>query len=100
MDMVRDRRRIDSLLDRLPAEKLAASGSLPKSPPDAVEWSASWGVPRVLIVNCQLPYKAGWIMGAHPEDDGGLSVCNYFVLSERAAAMLAKGEDSPALGLW
>lgn len=100
MDMIRDRRRIDSLIDRVPREKLPAAGALPKSPAGAPEWTAAWGVPRVVVVNCQLPYKAGWLMGAHPEEDGGLSVCNYFVLSKGASELLAKGQATPALSLW
>lgn len=98
MDMIRDRRRIDRVAERFPSG--ASCGALPRSPAGAVEWSPSWGVPRVLIASCQLPYKAGWLMGAHPEDDGGLSVCNYFVLSERASEMLAKDQATPALRLW
>lgn len=94
-DLIRDRRRIDALVERLPAE-----AGLPRSLPRAVEWSPAWGVPRVLVVNCQLPYKAGWLMGAHPEDDGGLSVCSYFTLSGRASGLLAAGRATPALGLW
>lgn len=39
-------------------------------------------------------------MGAHPEDDGGLSVCSYFTLSGRASGLLAAGRATPALGLW
>lgn len=97
MDMVRDRRRIDVVVDRLPAD--GASGGLPQSPAAAPPWSASWGVPRVIVTNCQLPYKTGWFMGAHPEDDGGLSVCNYFVLSQRASEVLASGQATPSLRL-
>lgn len=97
-DMVRDKRRIDGLMDRLPGD--LACGTLPQSPLGAKPWSASWGVPRVVVVNCQLPYKAGWLMAAHPEEDGGLSVVNYFVLSREASEMLAEDHATPALRLW
>eukprot|EP00933_Yihiella_yeosuensis_P029050 TRINITY_DN22778_c0_g1_i1.p1 TRINITY_DN22778_c0_g1~~TRINITY_DN22778_c0_g1_i1.p1 ORF type:complete len:407 (-),score=52.95 TRINITY_DN22778_c0_g1_i1:45-1265(-) len=95
MDMIRDKRRIDYVSDRLPCP-----GDLPKSCPGTREWSPSWGVPRVLIMNCQLPYTAGRLIGAHPEDDGGLSIVNYFVLSPRASTLLATDSPTPAMRLW
>jgi len=108
MDMVRDKRRIDSLMDRLPPASAGEDGTaggglaeaLPPNPAGAAEWSESWGVPRVLIVNCQLPYKAGRLIGAHPEDDGGLSVVSYFVLSRQSSELLSRGSTTPAMRLW
>lgn len=96
MDMVRDKRRIDCALDRLPSEL----EGLPRSPEGSPAWSEAWGVPRVLIIGCQIPYKAGRLLGSHPEDDGGLSVLSYFVLSRRSCELLSRGADSPALCLW
>mmetsp|Transcript_109833 Transcript_109833/g.309705 ORF Transcript_109833/g.309705 Transcript_109833/m.309705 type:complete len:405 (-) Transcript_109833:142-1356(-) len=96
MDMIRDKRRIDCLLDKLPG----GADDLPASSSSASAWSPAWGIPRVLVVTCQLPYKAGRIIGAHPEDDGGLSVVSYFVLSPQSAELLSKGSDTPSLRLW
>jgi len=97
MDMVRDKRRIDGCIDRLPG----GPTNLPESPANCPTWDAAWGVPRVLVVNCQLPLKSGSIMGGrHPEEDGGLSVLNYFVLSREACETLAQGIVTPALRLW
>eukprot|EP00413_Alexandrium_margalefii_P046532 CAMPEP_0204596446 /NCGR_PEP_ID=MMETSP0661-20131031/53244_1 /ASSEMBLY_ACC=CAM_ASM_000606 /TAXON_ID=109239 /ORGANISM="Alexandrium margalefi, Strain AMGDE01CS-322" /LENGTH=219 /DNA_ID=CAMNT_0051607055 /DNA_START=18 /DNA_END=677 /DNA_ORIENTATION=+ len=93
--MIRDRRRIDSLVERFPT-----SAGLPPSPAGAAEWTVAWGVPRVLVVNCQLPYKAGRLVGAHPEDDGGLSIASYFVLSRQSSELLSRGVATPALRLW
>merc|ERR1719199_41223 len=82
-------------MDRLPG-----TGDLPSSHPASVAWDASWGVPRVFIVNCQLPYKAGNVIyGPHPEDDGGLSVFSYFVLSSASCEQLSAGTWTPSLGL-
>mmetsp|Transcript_49821 Transcript_49821/g.156857 ORF Transcript_49821/g.156857 Transcript_49821/m.156857 type:complete len:432 (+) Transcript_49821:1558-2853(+) len=108
MDMIRDKRRIDSLMDRLPDASASSEGgapgtgreALPASPAGAAEWSSTWGVPRVLMVNCQMPYKAGRLIGAHPEDDGGLSVVAYFVLSRQSAELLSRGSLTPSLRLW
>eukprot|EP00931_Biecheleriopsis_adriatica_P123998 TRINITY_DN99077_c0_g1_i1.p1 TRINITY_DN99077_c0_g1~~TRINITY_DN99077_c0_g1_i1.p1 ORF type:complete len:426 (-),score=54.91 TRINITY_DN99077_c0_g1_i1:57-1301(-) len=94
MDIVRDKSRLDCIMDRFPL------GDLPQSIPGAKEWSSKWGVPRVLIFNCQVPYTAGRIFGGHPEEDGGLSILNYFVISRQAADMLASGCLNPALRLW
>merc|ERR1719253_2578126 len=96
--MIRDRRRIEALMERLPGT--SSSTALPPSPPDAPEWRSSWGVPRVLTVMCQLPYKAGHVLGAHPEDDAGLSIPAYFVLSRRSCELLEKGTLTPSLRLW
>jgi len=96
MDMIRDKRRIDGVMNLL----TGGPTNLPKTPEDTAEWSASWGVPRVVIVNCQLPYKAGNLMAAHPEDDGGLSIMSYFVLSQQSSALLAAGDATPSLRLW
>jgi len=97
MDMVRDKRKIEGFIDRLPG----GLTNLPESPVNCPAWDAAWGVPRVLVVNCQLPLKAGSIMGGrHPEDDGGLSVLTYFVLSREACETLAQGIVTPALRLW
>merc|ERR1740121_292458 len=96
MDLVCDAKRIDGVMDRLPG----GLDDLPASPADAPVWTASWGVPRVVIFNCQLPYKAGRLIGSHPEDDGGCSVFSYLVLSKQASQMLAKGAMTPALRLW
>jgi hypothetical protein len=94
MDLIRDKRRIEALIDRIPGQ-----GELPAGPAETL-WDASWGIPRVFIVNCQLPYKAGNVVfGAHPEDDGGLSVFSYFVLSRTSCERLAAGEWTPSLGL-
>ncbi|CAE8673630.1 unnamed protein product, partial [Polarella glacialis] len=95
MDMIRDRRKIASVIDRLPEH-----AELPKSLLGSREWSSSWGVPRVLITNCQLPYKAGRLIGSHPEEDGGLSILSYFVLSAETSALLADGKFTAALRLW
>lgn len=92
MDIVRDRRKIESLIDRLPID-------LPASPADAKEWSPAWGIPRVFVVNCQLPYQSGRLIGSHPEDDGGFSVFSYFVLGREACELLANNEETPALRL-
>eukprot|EP00405_Crypthecodinium_cohnii_P017165 CAMPEP_0206458276 /NCGR_PEP_ID=MMETSP0324_2-20121206/23469_1 /ASSEMBLY_ACC=CAM_ASM_000836 /TAXON_ID=2866 /ORGANISM="Crypthecodinium cohnii, Strain Seligo" /LENGTH=335 /DNA_ID=CAMNT_0053929575 /DNA_START=534 /DNA_END=1542 /DNA_ORIENTATION=- len=99
MDMIRDHQPIVDVMSKLPTD---AEGrrKLPASPAGAPTWDPSWGVPRVVIINCLLPYKAGYLMAAHPEDDGGLSVCNYFVLSKRESEILANNQASPALSLW
>eukprot|EP00927_Polykrikos_kofoidii_P078926 TRINITY_DN75724_c0_g1_i1.p1 TRINITY_DN75724_c0_g1~~TRINITY_DN75724_c0_g1_i1.p1 ORF type:complete len:393 (-),score=61.69 TRINITY_DN75724_c0_g1_i1:220-1398(-) len=96
MDMIRQKRRIDSVIERLPK----GTDDLPSSSSRAVPWDQNWGVPRVLIIGCQLPLKAGRLIGSHPEDDGGLSVVSYFVLSARASEILAKGAETPSLRLW
>lgn len=93
MDMIRDQRRIDFVLDRF------HDGDLPQSLVGAREWEAGWGVPRVLVINCQVPYTAGRLLGAHPEEDGGFSILNYFVLSHQASECLAQGTLTPALRL-
>eukprot|EP00747_Dinoflagellata_sp_TGD_P182249 gnl/TRDRNA2_/TRDRNA2_36431_c0_seq1.p1 gnl/TRDRNA2_/TRDRNA2_36431_c0~~gnl/TRDRNA2_/TRDRNA2_36431_c0_seq1.p1 ORF type:complete len:395 (+),score=65.28 gnl/TRDRNA2_/TRDRNA2_36431_c0_seq1:88-1272(+) len=90
MDMVKDKCRIDDTIGHLP------SGTLPAS---SAPWDASWGVPRVLVVNCQLPYEAGKLIGKHPENDAGCSVTNYFVLSQRASELLSKDRPTPSLNL-
>ncbi|CAK9079760.1 Hypothetical protein (Fragment) [Durusdinium trenchii] len=56
------------------------SGDLPANWPGA-RWEQSWKVPRVLVFNCQVPYTAGKIFGSYPDEDGGFSILNYFVLS-------------------
>merc|ERR1712205_72524 len=70
------------------------------SPPGCTTWSPSWGVPRVLVMNAQLPYKPGGMMGKHPADDAGFSLVSYHVLSEQAAELLARNELTPGLTLW
>lgn len=97
MDLIKDEKKIERLMERLPE---GLTPALPPSPAGAPAWQASWGVPRVLCVNCQMPYKAGYMFGAHPEDDGGFSVVNYFVLSARSCELLARGHETPALQLW
>lgn len=92
MDIIRDKRRIDCLVDRLPCE-------LPASHAKAKEWSPTWGIPRVCIVNCQLPYQSGRFIGAHPEEDGGLSVLSYFVLSREQCELLSNNQETPSLRL-
>lgn len=94
MDMIRDKRRIDALVDKFPE-----GAGLPASPPDAPEWTPAWGVPRVLVVNCQLPYRAGYLFTSHPQDDGGLSVAAYFVLGRQASELLEHGTPTPSLRL-
>lgn len=93
MDIIRDSKKIDSLMSRL-------DRPLPESPSDFPPWDASWGIPRVLCVNAQLPYQSGYMFGGHPEDDGGFSVVNYFVLSRQSCELLAKGQGTPAMMLW
>ncbi|CAK9114151.1 unnamed protein product [Durusdinium trenchii] len=93
MDIVRDHRRIDCIMDRWD------SGDLPANWPGA-RWEQSWKVPRVLVFNCQVPYTAGKIFGSYPDEDGGFSILNYFVLSREASALLASNAATPALQLW
>lgn len=93
MDIVRDNRRIDCILDRL------READLPSNWPGA-RWEEPWKVPRVLIFNCQVPYTAGKIFGSYPEEDGGFSILNYFVLSREASELLAWNSPTPALQLW
>lgn len=93
MDIVRDHKRIDCILERF------SDVALPPDLPGAVEWSTAWAVPRVLIFNCQVPYTAGRLFGSHPEEDGGLSILNYFVISQQTASLLAEGLPTPPLRL-
>jgi len=93
MDIVRDHRRLDCIMDRFP------EGDLPSNWPGA-RWEQAWKVPRVLIFNCQVPYTAGKIFGSYPEEDGGFSILNYFVLSREASDRLAADVPTPALQLW
>lgn len=91
IELVRDHQRIDSVIDYWEGA--------PPSPADSETWDPAWGVPRVIAVNCQLPYKVGWIWSAHPEDDGGVSVVANFVLSKPSCERFASGTLTPALGL-
>merc|ERR1712176_1362894 len=62
MDLIKDKRRIDGLMDRLPSQ--GEKGDLPSS--NGAAWDPSWGIPRVSVVNCQAPYQAGRLIGRHP----------------------------------
>jgi len=93
MDLIKDYRRLDNLMSKLP-EKL----DLPR-PHDGRPWDPSWGVPRVICVNCQCPYQCGNLFGAHPEDDGGFSCVSYFSISAQTCDLLASGHVSPAVRL-
>jgi hypothetical protein len=93
VDLIRDKQRIDSLMDLLPQ-------GLPESLPGTPEWDPTWGIPRVVITNCQLPYKSGSLFSKHPEDDAGFSLVIYSVLSPAASVLLTEGQWTPGLALW
>jgi len=91
VDAVRSGAIISKVVDKLDV--------LPASPTGAPEWSPSWAVPRVLIMNAQVPTKSGGVLGRSSKDPG-MSLVSYHVLSAPAAELLARGEATPAIGLW
>lgn len=62
-----------------------------------VERQGSWAysLPRVLCVNVQLPYKSGWPLMPHPEEDHGCSVVAFFHIKPATLKLLEAGGGSP-----
>lgn len=53
---------------------------LGRIPPGAHDWDPSTKVPRVIIINCQMPLQEGpKLFGDHPEDDAGTSIVVHCV---------------------
>jgi len=61
-----------------------------------VERTGDWPypLPRLLCINVQLPYRSGWPMFSHPEDDHGCSVVAFFQIKDSTLAML-QSENPP-----
>lgn len=60
-------------------------------------WHVGLRVPRVLIINCQLPFQEGpKLFGAHPEDDGGVSVVMQYVASPELIKLASSNGEAPA----
>ena len=63
-------------------------------------WNASLGIPRIIVVNAQLPYSSPSLWAPQTaESDPGFSVIGYFALNPAIAAACAAGKAPAAVNL-
>jgi len=61
------------------------------------DWDKSWGVPRVLVVNCLLPIHSPMGFAKKPP---GVALVAYFRLSQACRKELASGQVNAQMKLW
>jgi hypothetical protein len=64
-------------------------------PESHTQWDPSWGIPRMITINIQLPYSNPSLWAPQSADsDPGFSLISYHVISPRLAELLSSGVRS------
>lgn len=94
VDLVKSDTLFTKVVSRLPKEM-----PYPWSNTDS-KWTSSLGVPRLIVINMQLPYSAPSLWAAQSaETDPGFSLVSYYVINPTLIDALNKGTTPPAIKL-
>ena len=109
VDLVRSNELISGISASCPVFKNILSGEAPGDIPypwwryKESKWSESLGIPRLLIINTQLPYSSPSLWSPQSTDsDPGFSIVSYYAISPSLAESLALGQgasEPPAVKL-
>jgi hypothetical protein len=102
VDLVKANKLISSLTSNSTAVKRLISGEPSTETPwpwlkgAACRWKPEFGIPRLLIINCQLPYSAPSLWAPQsPDSDPGFSIISYYVMNPALADSLGSGKLEP-----